>query len=341
MVLIAVALLASWIFFERLPDPMATHWGATGRADAFMTRSIAIWLLPAIMIVVTIIALTLPLASPARFEMERFEKGYVLVVTAVLLFLVYAHALMLWANIGEVNMPKAVFTGIFLLFILFGNYCGTIRRNAWMGIRLPWTLASEENWNRTHRFAGKVLVLGGVLGVLLSMMGLSAPLLVSWLLLLVMVAIPYSVGVSKKESGSRKAVSAVLMASLLTAIIWGALSYGLWYIAPRSIIASRAQIQLASQLVQSLKAADFGSVHGSFDETMKTALTAERLQSVWQDHVNESGALMRTGEPWAETHLGFTAIFVPCEFERGRGTIKVVLNARQEVSGLWFQPALP
>ncbi|HAF86254.1 MAG TPA: hypothetical protein DCG32_07825 [Sphaerochaeta sp.] len=31
------------------------------------------------------------------------------------------------------------------------------KHNYTVGIRIPWTLASEENWNRTHRFAGPVI----------------------------------------------------------------------------------------------------------------------------------------------------------------------------------------
>ena len=32
-----------------------------------------------------------------------------------------------------------------------------------LGIKLPWTLNSEENWNRTHRLAGWITMLAGVI----------------------------------------------------------------------------------------------------------------------------------------------------------------------------------
>ena len=59
-----------------------------------------------------------------------------------------------------------------LLFLILGNYLPKIRQNRTMGIRLPWTLASGENWTRTHRLAGFLWVAGGLLLILLTLLGL-------------------------------------------------------------------------------------------------------------------------------------------------------------------------
>jgi len=53
-----------------------------------------------------------------------------------------------------------------LLFIVMGNYLSKIKPNWFMGIRTPWTLSSEEVWNKTHRFGGKIFILGGLLMIL-------------------------------------------------------------------------------------------------------------------------------------------------------------------------------
>ena len=55
-----------------------------------------------------------------------------------------------------------------VLFILIGNFLPKTKQSYTMGIKLPWTLASEENWNRTHRLAGFVWVIGGVYFVVMS-----------------------------------------------------------------------------------------------------------------------------------------------------------------------------
>jgi len=63
------------------------------------------------------------------------------------------------------NLPVGIITPglIGLLFIILGNYFGKIKMNWFMGIRTPWTLSSEEVWNKTHRFGGKMFILAGLL----------------------------------------------------------------------------------------------------------------------------------------------------------------------------------
>ena len=59
-----------------------------------------------------------------------------------------------------------------LLFVVIGNYLPKARRNYTIGIRLPWTLANEENWNRTHRIGGFLWVIGGILMIIMALTGL-------------------------------------------------------------------------------------------------------------------------------------------------------------------------
>ena len=49
-----------------------------------------------------------------------------------------------------------------LFFVFIGNVFGKLRKNFFMGIRTPWTLADDEVWLRTHRVGGKLFVLAGV-----------------------------------------------------------------------------------------------------------------------------------------------------------------------------------
>ena len=61
-----------------------------------------------------------------------------------------------------------------------------------MGIKLPWTLNSEENWNRTHRLAGFLWVLGGVYFIVMSFVGWSLPAFLIPLAVMVLVPTVYS-----------------------------------------------------------------------------------------------------------------------------------------------------
>ena len=67
-----------------------------------------------------------------------------------------------------------------------------------MGIRLPWTLNSEENWNRTHRLAGFLWVLGGIAFIVMSFIGWSLPVFFGLIAAMTLVPIGYSYALYKK-----------------------------------------------------------------------------------------------------------------------------------------------
>jgi uncharacterized membrane protein len=81
--------------------------------------------------------------------------------------LAYIHLLELAAGLGlALDISRAIVGGVSLLFALMGNVLGKVRRNFFIGVRTPWTLASEHVWNATHRFAAKTFFAGGVVGLM-------------------------------------------------------------------------------------------------------------------------------------------------------------------------------
>jgi uncharacterized membrane protein len=80
---------------------------------------------------------------------------------------------MLWAASGRsVDVPSAIVGGVCLVSVFMGNVMGKVRRNFFIGIRTPWTLADERVWYATHRLAAKTLVVGGLVGLALTAIGL-------------------------------------------------------------------------------------------------------------------------------------------------------------------------
>jgi uncharacterized membrane protein len=88
------------------------------------------------------------------------------------------------------SFPSMVQLGVGALFIILGNYMGKLKHNYFMGIRTPWTLASEEVWYRTHRMAGPFWVIGGLLFIATSF--LTTGLLAKTILIIIfgIIAIP-------------------------------------------------------------------------------------------------------------------------------------------------------
>lgn len=51
-------------------------------------------------------------------------------------------------------IPTIMSLGFGVLFVVVGNYLPKVRKNETLGIRVPWAMWDEENWNATHRFGG-------------------------------------------------------------------------------------------------------------------------------------------------------------------------------------------
>jgi uncharacterized membrane protein len=105
----------------------------------------------------------LPVLSPKRFEVEAFLRTYLRVMLAAILLAGYITAILLFAALtGHVDVSSALLGGVSVLLVFVGNLMGKVRRNFFIGIRTPWTLASERVWHDTHRLAGKSLVAAGL-----------------------------------------------------------------------------------------------------------------------------------------------------------------------------------
>ena len=183
-VLIAAACAATAYLWPQLPGNVPTHWNINGIADGHGPRA-ALWLLgPGLMALIALTGVVLPVISPRSFDMTGFEPTYYYLFGVIVCMLAYVYALVLAATLhGSVPMERAVPAGVFVLLILIGNPMGKVRRNFFMGIRTPWTLASERVWYATHRLAARLMVASGVLGLIA--LGLGSP---QWLSLVLMLA---------------------------------------------------------------------------------------------------------------------------------------------------------
>jgi uncharacterized membrane protein len=89
----------------------------------------------------------------------------------------YMQAVMLYTVYQAVHgnhsfdIGRGFSAGIFLFFALMGNVMGKVRKNFFIGIRVPWTLASERVWNDTHRLGAWVMTAAGVIGFLMTVLG--------------------------------------------------------------------------------------------------------------------------------------------------------------------------
>jgi uncharacterized membrane protein len=102
----------------------------------------------------------------------------------------------------ELDVLKIGFLVIGVLFLILGNYLPKCKHNYTIGIKIPWTLASEENWNATHRFAGKVWVAGSILLLFCAFLPVAGTIWIAFCIMLVLVVLPtlYSYLYSRKHN---------------------------------------------------------------------------------------------------------------------------------------------
>lgn len=158
------------IIWKKLPEQIATHWGADGQADGYSGKAFAVFGMPCILAALQLFVSFITLNDPKRRNIHKKPLTLVLwlipIVSILMNCMTYAVALGMKVDVGII---VSILIG--LLFIILGNYMPKLQQNYTVGIRIPWTLNSTENWNRTHRLGGKMFILGGFLLIITGFLG--------------------------------------------------------------------------------------------------------------------------------------------------------------------------
>ena len=227
------------LLWNRFPETMAIHWGVTGQADGFASVPFAVFVPPVIMLAVQWLCILATALD--KGNKNRNQKLQTIVLWVIPLICNLSCCGMYALALGWEFSPVAwTMIPMGILFAVIGNYMPKTRMNSTMGIKIYWTYTSEENWNATHRFAGKVWMIGGIvlaLCALLSNAWAVTAMLVAFLVL-ILLPIVYSWRFYKKELAEGKelnlqckgmskrsrqitAISTILLTVLLCVILFG------------------------------------------------------------------------------------------------------------------------
>jgi len=185
------------IIFPQLPERIPIHWNLQNEVDGYGSKWWGALLVPAMMTGLLALAVILPYVSPKPFSVEPFSGAYSQGMLIALGCVGYLQVVVLWGAISpQLNIGRAFLAGLCIFWVLIGNLLGKLRRNFWMGIRTPWTLASDRVWNETHRMAGKLFMFTGMLGLMILAIGLkpslSTVIIVALILGNTLIAVGYS-----------------------------------------------------------------------------------------------------------------------------------------------------
>jgi uncharacterized membrane protein len=203
--LIAIPFFYAYYLYPNLPNKIPIHFNLQGEVDGWGSRE-SIFLMPFVMGLVSVFVFftltNIKKIDPKRYPntdnriFKTFGLFTVVFLTCLSLFILFgtAHT--------EIKMSKLIFTLLGLAFAVMGIYLPKLKQNYFVGFKLPWTLESEDNWNETHKLAGKIWLVGGLLQTVLSIFLRNEAgfiLFMSITAIMVLIPVAYSFWMFKKK----------------------------------------------------------------------------------------------------------------------------------------------
>lgn len=199
--LILLPIVVGLLLWNKLPERIAIHWGSSGEPDGWSGKAFAVFFFPLILLAFHWLCLLITRADVKNKNQHKKVFGLIWWILPMLSLAlhaaVYATALQI-----AVSVPSWITACIGVLFVVIGNYMPKCKQNHTIGIKVKWTLENEENWNATHRVAGRVWLVGGFLLIPCAFLPPQALLWVLFPVTAVMAIVPfvYSYRYHKKHS---------------------------------------------------------------------------------------------------------------------------------------------
>ena len=154
-------ILIGLVLWNKLPSQMATHWGVNNQPDGWASKGVAVFCLPLILVGIQWLGLWVTKLDPQM--QKQNAKALRMIFWIVPCISLFASCMMYSVALGHtVSISSAPCAILGLMFVIIGNYLPKTTKNWSLGIKVIWALSDEENWNATHRFAGKLWFFGGL-----------------------------------------------------------------------------------------------------------------------------------------------------------------------------------
>ena len=170
LIIVAIILLSFAIgiyYYPQMPEKLASHWGAQGKVDGYTSKFWGLFLMPIISVGLLLIFILIPRIDPLKSNIQQFRKHYDGFVVLILVFLFYLYLLTIFWNSGYTfNMTIFLSPALAILYYYTGILIENAKRNWFIGIRTPWTLSSDNVWEKTHKIAGKLFKIAGIVALI-------------------------------------------------------------------------------------------------------------------------------------------------------------------------------
>jgi uncharacterized membrane protein len=165
-IVIALCFIVGFYSYYLMPEQMASHWNEYGQVNGYVSRSFGVFFFPILLLVLSLFLIYIPNLDPLKKNIEKFRDEYEMFVVWFTVFFFYVYVLTLLWNLGVVfNMNIVLMPAMGLLFFFMGSLLNKAKRNYFIGIRTPWTLASDKVWDKTHKLGAKLFKAMGLITI--------------------------------------------------------------------------------------------------------------------------------------------------------------------------------
>lgn len=169
LIIVLLPFLYLGYLYANLPDTVPTHWNVHGEIDGWGSKSV-LWIIPFATSFLGYTLLSLAPKIDPKGQIKQMGAKFYQLKFIVVLFLATLGLYILYATQQQsMSSPKIIFILLGVFFTALGNYLPSVKPNYFIGLRTPWTLESPTVWKKTHRFTGKLWVLGGLAVIILSL----------------------------------------------------------------------------------------------------------------------------------------------------------------------------
>lgn len=166
LLIIVLSFAIGIVLYPVMPAQMASHWNAAGEVNGHMSKFWGLFLMPLISIIILGFFLLIPKIDPLKENIAKFRGSFDRFVVLIELFFFYAYILTIFWNLGiKLNIATAIIPALAVLLYFVGDLVGKSKRNFFIGIRTPWTLANDEVWDKTNKLGGRLFKVAAILSL--------------------------------------------------------------------------------------------------------------------------------------------------------------------------------
>ncbi len=160
-IILIIPVIFGLVMWSSLPDMIPTHFDAANNVNGWSSKETAVLGIPLFMLAIQWLVFAVTSSDPRRQNISpKIQRLILWIIPAVSI----VEAIVIYGTALGIDIDITLFVNILLgvIFIVLGNYMHKVKQNYSIGVKISWTLNSEENWNRTNRMSSWLLIICGI-----------------------------------------------------------------------------------------------------------------------------------------------------------------------------------